>query len=225
MTTAAESRAYHHGDLSNALLDAAMELARSDGPAGVTIRAVTRNVGVSPSAAYRHFADVEELTLAAARRANVLLGRSMAAATGELDAATPRDEAINRLRGVGLGYIRFALAEPGWASLAFTAQGQAAGPTEPTEPWVGVEGTDPSPFELLTGALDAMVEAGALHPSRRPHAEWPCWSTVHGFGELVQRGPLRRLPRALVDHLAVRCVDTIIAGLDVPTSHAGVVQT
>lgn len=213
MTEPVDERAYHHGDLANALLDAAFELARSDGPDGITIRAVTREVGVSPSAAYRHFADLGALTLAAARRANVLLARSMVEATTELGGDSAVDRAVNRLRGVGLGYIRFSLTEPGWAALAFAAQGEAAPPAEPTAPTVGVEGTTPSPFDLLTSALDAMVEAGALTAGDRLHAEWPCWATVHGFGELVSRGPLRRLPREAVDQLATRCVDTIIRGL------------
>ncbi len=208
-----DARAYHHGDLANALLSAAFDLARSDGPAGITIRAVTREVGVSPSAAYRHFADRGALTLAAARRANVLLARSMLDATKELGGDSASDRAVNQLRGVGLGYIRFSLTEPGWAALAFAAQGEAAPPSEPTSPTVGVEGSTPSPFELLTSALDAMVESGALSPRDRLQAEWPCWATVHGFGELVSRGPLRRLPREAVDHLAGRCVETIIRGL------------
>lgn len=215
MVTAGDGSTYHHGDLARALLDAALDLSRAEGPSGITIRAVTRQVGVSPSAAYRHFCDLRALTLAAARRANVLLAHSMMAATAELGGTTPGDRAINRLRGVGLGYIRFSLTEPGWAALAFAAQGEAARPAEPSSPMVGVDGTTPSPFVLLTSALDAMVDADVLTALQRQHAEWPCWATVHGFGELVSRGPLRRLPPEAVEQLATRCVNTIIAGLDV----------
>lgn len=215
MAQAKETSPYHHGDLANALREAALDLARSEGPEGISMRAVTRRVGVSPAAAYRHFADRRALIVSAARRANVLLSRSMLQATDELTGPTARNPAVDLLRGVGLGYIRFALTEPGWAALAFTAQGEAAAAHEPTTPLIGVDSDTPSPFDLLVGALDAMVDAGALTPERRRHAEWPCWATVHGFGELVGRGPLRRLPRPAIDQLAHQCVDTIIVGLDV----------
>ncbi len=48
---------YRHGDLSRALVEAGVELARAGGPAAVALRAATRRAGVSPNAAYRHFAD------------------------------------------------------------------------------------------------------------------------------------------------------------------------
>ena len=49
--------AYHHGDLAQALVDAGLEVTRAGGPSALTIREVTRRVGVSPNAAYRHFPD------------------------------------------------------------------------------------------------------------------------------------------------------------------------
>ncbi|NUR28185.1 MAG: helix-turn-helix transcriptional regulator, partial [Catenulispora sp.] len=52
---------YHHGDLRNALMDSAVELARLGGPAAVVLREVARRVGVSATAAYRHFSAADEL--------------------------------------------------------------------------------------------------------------------------------------------------------------------
>ena len=69
------------------------------------------------------------------------------------------------------------------------------------------------PYLALVDALDAMVEAGALSPERRVGAEWPCWSAVHGFAELVLHGPLRDARRRDVETLAGRTVDDIIAGV------------
>jgi len=65
----------------------------------------------------------------------------------------------------------------------------------------------------LVEALDAMVNAGVLSPERRDGAEWPCWSAVHGFAELVLHGPLRDISRRDVEALAQRTVDDIIAGV------------
>ena len=52
---------YHHGDLRTALIDAGLHLTRTGGPDALTIREATRRVGVSPNAAYRHFADRDAL--------------------------------------------------------------------------------------------------------------------------------------------------------------------
>src|SRR5690242_15991484 len=66
VTTSGTARAtYHHGDLRNALIGAAADLAERGGPDAVTIRAAAREVGVTPTAAYRHFAGQADLVDAA----------------------------------------------------------------------------------------------------------------------------------------------------------------
>src|ERR1700727_3956679 len=56
-----ESRGYHHGNLKEALIRAALELIAQKGPAGFTFAEAARFAGVSPAAPYRHFRDREEL--------------------------------------------------------------------------------------------------------------------------------------------------------------------
>ena len=58
---------YHHGNLRESLIEAGIELARSQGPDGVVLREVARRAGVSHNAAYRHFADREALLAEIAR--------------------------------------------------------------------------------------------------------------------------------------------------------------
>lgn len=192
---------YHHGDLGAALIDAGLQLTRLGGPEALTVREATRRVGVSPNAAYRHFADREALLRAVA----IAIGDRMAArmlppVSGR---GTPANRARNQLRAVGLGYIGFALDEPGWFTVAFFGSGVTS---------VDDDGVPP-PFRALVDALDAMTDAGVLQANRRTGAEWPCWSAVHGFAELALRGPLRGAPRPDLDALAERTVDDIIAGL------------
>ena len=198
---AATRTGYHHGDLGAALIDAGLELTRLGGPEALTVREATRRVGVSPNAAYRHFADREALLRAVA----IAIGDRMAARM--LPSVSRRGTAANRarnqLRAVGLGYIGFALDEPGWFTVAFFGSGITS---------VDDDGVPP-PFRALVDALDAMTDAGVLQPHRRAGAEWPCWSAVHGFAELALRGPLRGAPRPDLDALAQRTVDDIIAGL------------
>lgn len=197
--------AYHHGDLSAALVDAGLALTRTGGPDALTIRAATRRAGVSPNAAYRHFAHRDELLAAvataileqvAARMQHPPPGRGPAAA-----------KARGRLRAVGLGYIKFALDEPGWFSVAFFGSGFAA-----ITRGAGAAGMA-APYRALVEALDEMADAKVLSRKQRDGAEWACWSAVHGFAELALHGPLRAASRGDLESLACRTVDDIVAGL------------
>ena len=185
---------YHHGDLRMALIDAGLALTRTGGPEALTIREATRRVGVSPNAAYRHFADREALLTAVATAIQHRMATRMQGSSKTAD----------RLRAVGLGYIKFALDEPGWFEVAFFGA-SLVGLTDET--------ASAPPYLALVEALDAMVDAGALTPEQRDGAEWPCWSAVHGFAELALHGPLRHASRRDVDALARRTVDDIVAGV------------
>ena len=185
---------YHHGDLRTALIDAGLALTRTGGPEALTIREATRQAGVSPNAAYRHFADREALLGAVA-------GAIQHRMVAQMQGSSRRRGAEDQLRAVGMGYIKFALDEPGWFMVAFFG---AVNPDETA---------GAPPYLALVDALDAMVAAGVLAPERRDGAEWPCWSAVHGFAELVLHGPLRHAGRRDVQALARRTVDDIVAGV------------
>src|ERR1700733_15518622 len=61
-------RGYHHGNLREALIEAALELIGAKGPAGFTIAEAARLAGVSPAAPYRHFRDADALLAEVALR-------------------------------------------------------------------------------------------------------------------------------------------------------------
>jgi AcrR family transcriptional regulator len=189
---------YHHGNLRTALVDVGLGLTRSGGSSALVLRDVARVAGVSPSATYRHFADRESLLAAVAARIQDQMADRMRAERTHAAPSAARD----RLRAVGLGYIGFALQEPGWFDVAFTDI--TAVPGGPRVP---------APLAALVEALDGLVAEGELSPSARAGAEWPCWSAVHGFALLALRGPLRGLPRRAVWAEAERTVDAIIAGV------------
>lgn len=208
---------YHHGNLRQALLEAGLELTRTGGAAALTLRDVTRRVGVSPNAAYRHFADRDSLLAGVAERIQHGMvdrmhsfepsGDGQVAWVGGLQAGdhTAGSPARARLRAVGLGYVGFALSEPGWFDTAFANVGSLLASNPDAEP--------PIPVRMLTSALDALVESGELAPAQRPGAEWPCWSAVHGFALLALTGPLRGRPANDLWSTAERTVDAIITGL------------
>lgn len=202
-------RTYHHGDLRRALIEHGLHLARTGGPGAVSLREVTRAAGVSPNAAYRHFADRENLVRAVAGEAQLALARAIRERVDQTPADLPRAEAsIERLRRVGLAYIDFARAERGWFELAFATQDPQGG--------AGIVTLDDevvAPFQLLLDTLDEMVDAGALAPDRRPFAEWACWSAVHGFADIAVHGPVQWQPAEVIDALAAAVVESAITGV------------
>lgn len=204
--TSAEDRTYHHGDLRRALVDAALAATRTGGPSTLSLREVTRSLGVSAPAAYRHFRNRDELLEEAAHEIQLKMAAHMRRRMRANEGASPQERALRRLRGVGLGYIDFATAEPGWFGTAFFGEGSVASIPE-------LVSALPPPFTLLVTVLDEMVDVGALLAEARPGAEFSCWSAVHGCAELMLHGPLRNADRTVVDAVAERVVDDIVAGV------------
>src|SRR5918911_2703389 len=63
-----QRRGYHHGNLREALIQAALDLIAKKGPAGFTFAEAARSAGVSPAAPYRHFRDRDDLMADVARQ-------------------------------------------------------------------------------------------------------------------------------------------------------------
>jgi AcrR family transcriptional regulator len=205
MGVSAAKRGYHHGDLRNALVGAAAELAAKGGPESVTIRAAAREVGVTPTAAYRHFAGHEELVMAAKEHALDALRQAMdreVAARPRLP--DPVDNALVKLSAIGRAYIAFARAEPGLFRTVFS-------PGAPRLPELE-DRAGTGPFVMLLEMLDELVEVGYLSEERRPAAELAAWSMVHGLATLLD-GPLRDLPAAAQDEAVLQSMIVLGHGL------------
>ncbi|MFI8617740.1 TetR/AcrR family transcriptional regulator [Acidovorax sp. NPDC077693] len=208
--TPAARSTYRHGDLRRALLDAGIELARQGGPDAVVLREATRRAGVAPNAAYRHFANRDDLLDAVRAAAVASAARLMEAELSRVPATgTPTEQAHARVRAVGAGYMRFAHAETGLFRTAFG--GRFTVQHDPDPAMGGATGLNP--FEHLSAALDDLVAAGALPAERRPGAEYLAWSTVHGMALLAIDGPLRGTPQPMLDALGQRLLDMVERGL------------
>jgi AcrR family transcriptional regulator len=103
---------YHHGDLSTALLSAALELLEESGEAALSLRAVARRAGVSAAAPYRHYADREALVSAVA----VVGYRQLAECLSE---AHPAPSSPDELASVAIAYVQFALERPALFRIMF----------------------------------------------------------------------------------------------------------
>ncbi|MFG2291157.1 TetR/AcrR family transcriptional regulator [Streptomyces sp. NPDC048595] len=201
---------YRHGDLRNTLIKAGLDLARAGGPQAVVLRAATRQAGVVPNAAYRHFADRGALLHAVSQAAMAQVARTMEAEQAALPPTTDAAAAARaRFRAVGTGYLRFAQEEPGLFRTAFHVPGDMTHAAADTS----AGATGKTPFELLGAALDDLVEAGLLPEDRRPGAEFLAWSAVHGLAALLIDGPLRGLAPTQAHDAGQQVIDMIERGL------------
>ena len=198
-------RPYHHGRLAEALVDAAVELARVGGPGAVVLREAARRVGVSATAAYRHFDGQTALLAAVKHRALGELARFMREALESVPRGlSDRDRAVGRLGAMGAAYVRFSVDQRGLFECFCLGvplfDGLALGAEVPA-------------FGLLSAMLDEMVAAGALAPERRPGAEIPAWAAVHGLAVLNLDGVLAEYPGFDLDAMVRATIDQLLLGL------------
>jgi AcrR family transcriptional regulator len=205
---------YHHGNLRQALLEHAVELARAGGPDAVVLRDVQRMAGVSNSAAYRHYADRQALLAAVTEYAEARLADAMIARMNSVPRRGPKARrALGRLRATGQGYIDFALAEPGLFRTAFAPEDTAhQGHSQPG----GEAGTplpEHHPFQILTRCIDDLVADGVVSPDLRPGLDEAAWAAVHGLSTLFLDGPLSESDAARKQLITDRLLDVIADGL------------
>jgi len=207
-TSSVPNRAsYHHGDLRNALLETALRLVAERGPEGFSLREAAREVGVSPSAAYRHFADKEALLAALAKDGHARLAAAMERAIARVpgERGTPAHAAAV-VAAIGEAYVEFAVRHPSHFRVTFRPCMEAEGSQATVAP------SDRDAFQILVDALDALVASGAVTAAARAGAEVTAWSGVHGLATLVVEGALPLSGRDRADALRV-VIRTILLGL------------
>ena len=178
-------RGYHHGNLKEALIRAALELIAQKGPAGFTFAEAARWAGVSPAAPYRHFRDRDELLADVARR-----GFEQFAVALEQAWDGGRPEAMAAFDRVGKAYLAFARTEPAYYSAMFEA-----GVPLDTSPELTAAGD--RAFAVIRNASERLIEL--MPPRGRPPALMMAlhiWSLSHGIASLFGRGDAgrRKLP-------------------------------
>lgn len=164
-------RGYHHGNLKEALVEAARQLSAERGPYGFTLAEAARLAGVSPSAPYRHFRDREALMAELQRRGFAQFGARLAtaAASGGVREA---------LTAMGGAYLAFAREEPGLYGAMFAWR-------DPT-PGDGVEPAE-SPFAALVTAIARLLPEGRDRGEARLLA-LEVWALSHGLAGLERAG-------------------------------------
>jgi len=183
------ARGYHHGNLKEALVRAALELIAEKGPAGFTFADAARWAGVSPAAPYRHFRDRDELLADVARRG---FDQFEAALTRAWDEGRP--DVITAFERLGRAYLDFAKSEPAYYSAMFEA-----GVPVDANPELRLAGE--RAFAVLRGAAEKLVlqvPTGARPPALMVALH--IWALTHGIASLFGRGDAARRALPMPEH-------------------------
>lgn len=164
---------YHHGDLRDALVQAALHEAELGGPEAISIKALARELGVSQPAPYRHFADRDALLQAATAEAFRQFNAILRAA---IDKPSKR----SKLSRFAQAALEFGLKRNGIYRLMFASRTMACAPDK-SELHVAAR-------ETLNLLIDSF-ELPAVGLLRERHA-LQVWATLHGVIMLAEQGLL-----------------------------------
>ncbi len=181
----AERRGYHHGNLREALIKAALDLIGEKGAMGFTFAEAARWAGVSPAAPYRHFSDRDALMAEVAKQGFERFEAFLTTAWND-----GRPDAFTAFGNLGKAYLAFARTEPSYYSAMFEAG-------VPLDSNHELRQAGDRAFGILRAAAEALCET--LPKAGRPPASMVAlhvWSLAHGIASLFARGDAgrRKLP-------------------------------
>lgn len=170
-------RGYHHGNLRQALVDAALLLIEEKGPTGFTLSEAAKSAGVTPAAVYRHFSGREELIAECA-----LQGHAIFADLMEYAFADGSPSALAAFEATGRAYLAFARKHPGHYMAMFES---------------GISNNFTPELAAASARSRAVLEKAAVELSKHiPEDKRPpaamfsahIWAMSHGVVELFARG-------------------------------------
>ena len=172
-----QRRGYHHGNLREALMQAAIDLIADKGPSGFTFAEAARSAGVSPAAPYRHFRDRDALLAEVATRGFVKFALELERAWAE---GRPDPQAA--FIRLGRAYVAFARSEPAYYAAMFES-------ALPRASYPGPDDARRRAFEVLRAASESIC--ARIPKERRPPElmmSLHVWSMAHGVASLFARG-------------------------------------
>ena len=196
------ARSYHHGALAEAMVDQALSEVRASGADQVSLRGIAQALDVSPSAAYNHFADKDDLLRAVGSCGLAALDERMARVLAAHPADTA-EAARARFSGLGRAYLSFAIDETHLFQLTF---GPICAVKEmPPE--------DTGPYAKLNAALDDLDRWQLLKPGIRPDLDLMVWASTHGMATLLVEGAV---PPETVDAFIDSMARLVLVDGDLP---------
>jgi len=168
------SKAYHHGDLRQDLIDAAITLINEKGVSDLSLRQLARQVGVSHNAPYRHFETKQALLMAVAEEGFISLRERL-----EQAKATSSYDSREQLCAIGIAYVKFALTHPAHYRVMFgnyrNDSCESASLAEVAE----------QSFMVLVNIIREGQEMGVFRETNTLNLARTAWSLVHGQAMLT----------------------------------------
>jgi AcrR family transcriptional regulator len=206
--------AYHHGNVPEAILGAALEKLEAHQFEALSLRGLAREIGVSPTAVYRHFADKTELIAAIADRGFARLAERFEDVCPFDRTPGSPDEARGELTALGLAYMQFALSAPELFRLMFGREAAAyrRRRTEVTRSGMAWHaGPRINTFRFLEKAMHGLADTGVadrVTPADIGYA----WAVVHGYAQLLVGQIELGDPEGLAPDIAARIIASVGPG-------------
>lgn len=166
---------YHHGDLRQTLIEAALELVSLKDVESLSLREVARRVGVSHTAPYRHFADKDALLAAVAEEGFQLLRQQLKTAMHQATS-----DSLKQLQTIGMAYIQFALDHASHYRIMFGAYGATSAQKTPALAEAAMQA-----LMVIINSIVAGQQAGVMRTEDPQQLAWAAWALVHGLAMLL----------------------------------------
>jgi AcrR family transcriptional regulator len=200
MDSKKKKRGYHHGDLKNALVQAALAQIAVSGVHSLSLREVARSTGVSHAAAYRHFRNKEDMLAAIAEQGFVILGHALQAAIEQHSG-----NSLAAFKASGIAYVEFGIGHPEHLQVMF------GGALNGFAQWPSLQKAGQHAYDLLKTSARKALHTGEISGDESTIA-LAAWSLVHGLTQLIVGGQIphaKQSPR----HLAQTVIALLTQGL------------
>ena len=201
---AVKKKAYHHGDLRNAIIQEAIARARVSGEKAIVLREIAPHIGVSATAAYRHFANRQQLVEEVASRGFVEMIERVEAA-GAPAAGDESGTALAsylELRRAALAVVEFSIEEPAWARTMM----ENLGSSEVVAAHGGAVNA------VFQGIIDRGIDAGAFRAGTVMTDELPLWAAIDGLSAQAMFG-IRPMRTPAAARASTRTIDLCLTDL------------
>lgn len=166
-----KKKSYHHGDLRNAIILEATARARESGEKAIVLREIAPQIGVSATAAYRHFTNRQQLVEEVSAQGYLAMAERLAAVEPTTGVSDPVLAAYLDLRNLAMAIVAFAVDEPGWARMMLESLGSSTTVAEKAM----------EARENLQAVVDRGVEAGAFVQGSNLVGQRSMWAAIDGL--------------------------------------------
>jgi AcrR family transcriptional regulator len=181
---------YHHGDLKNALIDAGIAILAAEGVAGLSLRKVAKQAGVSHSAPYAHFADKQSLIAAISTEGFRQLYTRVKEEAGRYP-----DEPRTQMIEIAWAYLQFALDDPDRFKVMFS------GVLEKEKNYPDFVEQTQKNFQLVKTVAEANQACGNLRSGPSDLIALSAWGIIHGFVMLLLDG---QISHTILERMSLR---------------------